>query len=218
MNESSANQNRRAKGPETKRNTGSILSQTSLPAMVGTSPSGTQPDNLSSQKSHDVGINIKDQEEIQGQAAETGPINPCDQCSSRDETGRCCGWPTCIPEKGGGAHTAPARTQYDTLIDLNIRVGTVTSAEPHARARKPMHILRVDFGPEIGAKTICAQVTEWYPYPADLVGRQIAAVLNLPLKSIGGIRSEALLLAATDPRGSILLVTGRQAQNGVAVR
>lgn len=81
-----------------------------------------------------------------------------------------------------------------------------------------MHILRIDFGPDIGIKTTSAQLTQNYPNPDVLVGRQIAAVLNLPVKLIAGIKSEVLLLAATNPGGSILLVTDKQTQNGLAVR
>jgi tRNA-binding protein len=135
-------------------------------------------------------------------------VDPCGQCASRDETGRCCGWPNL------GAQPS----QYEDLLRLNLRIGTILSAEPNVRARKPMHILRIDFGPDIGIKTTSAQLTQNYPNPDVLVGRQIAAVLNLPVKLIAGIKSEVLLLAATNPGGSILLVTDKQTQNGLAVR
>ncbi|NJM54870.1 MAG: hypothetical protein HC841_02090 [Verrucomicrobiae bacterium] len=93
MKNSGANQNRRAKGPETKHNTGSVRSQASAPATVGPSLSGTEPNKLTARPSHDAGIIIRQDGNLQGQAAGAGQINPCDQCPSRDETGRCCGWP-----------------------------------------------------------------------------------------------------------------------------
>ncbi len=107
---------------------------------------------------------------------------------------------------------------YEELHHLKIRIGTIVSAEPNAKARKPMYVLRIDFGAEIGVKTTSAMITENYPDPSLLIGRQIAAVTNFPVKHIAGIRSEVLLLAATDPSGSILLVPESVTQDGVAVR
>lgn len=118
--------------------------------------------------------------------------------------------------------TAPApdfaRQQYENLLSLDIRVGTVVRAEPHSGSRKPMHVLTIDFGGNVGIKTTSAQITQNYPDPSTLIGSQIAAVVNMPGKRIAGVKSEVLLLAATDPSGSILLIPERKAENGVSVR
>jgi tRNA-binding protein len=94
---------------------------------------------------------------------------------------------------------------YDDFARVDIRVGTVLSALPNAAARKPALILEVDFGPEIGRKKTSAQLTELYE-PADLVGRQVAAVVNFPPRQIAKVMSEVLVLGFPDAEGRVVLV------------
>jgi tRNA-binding protein len=94
---------------------------------------------------------------------------------------------------------------YDDFARVDIRVGTVVSAEPNAKARKPAYIVKVDFGPAIGIKKASAQLTVHYR-PEDLVGRQVAAVVNFPPKQIGPIMSEILVLGFPDADGGVVLV------------
>ena len=88
---------------------------------------------------------------------------------------------------------------------LDIRVGTITDVQDFAKARKPAYILTIDFGPDIGTRTSSAQITDHYT-KADLLGRQIAAVVNFPPKQIGPVRSECLVLGFADARGRVVLV------------
>jgi len=88
---------------------------------------------------------------------------------------------------------------------VDVRVGTVVSAEPNPRARKPAYILKVDFGPALGVKKTSAQLTDHYR-PQDLVGRQVAAVVNFPPKQIGPLMSEVLVLGFPDAAGGVVLV------------
>ena len=88
---------------------------------------------------------------------------------------------------------------------LDIRVGTVVAAEPFPEARKPAYKLRINFGPD-GVKASSAQLTELYR-PEELVGRQVLAVVNLPLKRIAGFASQVLVLGVDDERGRVVLVT-----------
>jgi len=75
------------------------------------------------------------------------------------------------------------------------------AAEPFPEAYK----LRINFGPD-GVKTSSAQLTELYR-PEELVGRQVLAVVNLPLKRIAGFASQVLVLGVDDERGRVVLVT-----------
>jgi len=88
---------------------------------------------------------------------------------------------------------------------IDIRTGTVRSAQPLAGARKPAYRLTVDFGPAIGVKTSTAQITERYA-PEALVGKQVLGVVNLPPKRVAGVTSEVLIVGVSDEGGAVILV------------
>jgi tRNA-binding protein len=103
---------------------------------------------------------------------------------------------------------------YDDFAKVDIRVGTVRSAAPNPAARKPAYVLEIDFGPKIGAKKASAQLTELYT-PAQLVGRQVAAVVNFPPKQIARTISEVLVLGFPDAEGRVVLINvDRPVPNG----
>ena len=72
----------------------------------------------------------------------------------------------------------------DDFRTLDVRVGTVVAAEVLRGARKPAFCLQVDFGP-LGRRTSTAQITDLYD-PAELVGLQVLAVVNLPPRRVAG--------------------------------
>ncbi len=94
---------------------------------------------------------------------------------------------------------------YDDFAAVDIRVGTVTRAEPFPEARKPAFKLWVDFGGVIGEKRSSAQITAHYT-PEGLVGRQVLAVVNFPPRQIGKVMSEVLVLGVPDASGEVVLI------------
>jgi tRNA-binding protein len=111
--------------------------------------------------------------------------------------------------------TRPAATiPFDQFLAVDIRCGTVTRAEPFPEARKPALKLWIDFGADIGVKQSSVQITEHYA-PADLVGRQVAAVVNFAPRQIGRFMSEVLTLGFHDAAGQVVLIgADRQVPNG----
>ena len=105
--------------------------------------------------------------------------------------------------------------KWDEFLKVDMRVGTILSAEIFEKARKPAYILVVDFG-SIGTKKTSAQITNLYQ-PADLIGKQVIAVINFPPKQIANIMSECLVLGGVDGDDVTLLQPERRVENGMRI-
>ena len=121
------------------------------------------------------------------------------------------------PFKNAGrdmSEPAPGRITFDDFLKVDIRVGTIVEAAVFPEARKPAYRLMIDFGPEIGIKKSSAQITKNYRLE-ELVGRQVAAVVNFPPRQIGPLMSEVLTLGFPDAEGEVMLIgPDRKVPNG----
>ncbi len=107
----------------------------------------------------------------------------------------------------------PQALTWEAFERVEMRIGTVLSAEPNPKANKPAYVLQVDFG-EAGIKTSSAQLTRNYT-PEQLVGMQVVGVLNFAPKRIAGVKSEVLILGALcDDNGVVLLTPTKGVRNG----
>lgn len=107
------------------------------------------------------------------------------------------------------AATAAATISFDAFLAVDVRVGTVVAVEPFPEARKPALKLTIDFGPAIGLRRSSAQITAHYA-AERLLGRQVAAAVNLGPRRIGGFTSEVLTLGFPDASGAVVLVSPDQ--------
>jgi tRNA-binding protein len=102
--------------------------------------------------------------------------------------------------------TPPAdQIGFDQFLAVDIRIGTVVGVDPFPEARKPSWKLRIDFGAAIGVRKSSAQITEHYG-AEDLLGRQVAAVVNFPPRQIGPFMSEVLTVGFSDHQGAVVLI------------
>lgn len=105
---------------------------------------------------------------------------------------------------------------WNDFAKVDMRVGTVISAEVFKEARNPAYILQIDFG-ELGIKKTSAQITKLYT-TEELVGKQVVAVVNFPPKQIANIMSECLVLGGLGgDKEVVLLNPERTVKNGTKI-
>ncbi len=100
---------------------------------------------------------------------------------------------------------------------VQIRVGTIIEVADFPRAKNPAYQLTIDFGPELGIKRSSAQITTLYQQE-ELIGKQIVAVVNFPVKQIANFFSECLVLGVYgNDKEVILLQPDKTVANGLKI-
>ncbi len=94
---------------------------------------------------------------------------------------------------------------WEDFDKIDIRTGTIVSAELLTGLKKPACKLEVDLGGALGIKRSSAQLTALYQ-PKDLVGRQVIVVVNFPVKQIGSFFSECLVLGIYNVNNEVVLL------------
>ena len=104
--------------------------------------------------------------------------------------------------------------EFDDFLKVDARVGTIVAVDEFPEARKPAYKMRVDFGEQIGIRKTSAQITVHYS-AAELIGRQVVAVINFPPRQIGKFMSDILVLGVPDSDGEVVLLNpGQDVPNG----
>lgn len=104
---------------------------------------------------------------------------------------------------------------WNDFEKVEIRVGTIISAEIFKEARNPAYKIVVDFG-KLGTRKTSAQITKLYT-PEEIIGKQVIAVVNFPTKQIATIQSECLIMGAVDGDEVTLLTVDKPATNGLRI-
>ena len=105
---------------------------------------------------------------------------------------------------------------FDNFEKVDFRVGTVIQVDEFPQANKPAFQLTIDFGP-LGTLKSSAQITTRYN-SEELIGRQVIAVVNFPVKRIANFNSKCLVLGATQGNDVFLLSPETTIENGQLVR
>ncbi len=93
--------------------------------------------------------------------------------------------------------------EFDTFEKLDIRVATVLECEKVPKTDKLLRFL-LDDG--LKQRTILSGISEYYPNPQELVGKQVCFIANLAPRKMRGILSEGMILSAENLDGTLSLV------------
>lgn len=97
---------------------------------------------------------------------------------------------------------------------IEIRVGKVVEVKD-AETRKPMYVLKVDFG-ELGVKQAIAGIKPFYE-KEEILNKKFIFVFNLEPKKIANILSECMILAATKDDKVVVLQPEKDIEIGSKV-
>jgi methionyl-tRNA synthetase len=105
--------------------------------------------------------------------------------------------------------------QYDDFAKLDLRIGTIVTAEKVEKADKLLK-LQVNMGKE--TRIIVSGIAQHFK-PEDLVNKQVIVVANLAPRKMRGIESQGMILTAEQPDGKLILVNPNSlAEDGSEVR
>ena len=102
---------------------------------------------------------------------------------------------------------------YDDFKKLDIKIAVVKEAVIHPDADK-LYVLKVDLGGQ--EKQLVAGIRKYY-LPEELPGKQIVVLNNLEPRTVRGVESAGMLLAASDEEGLSMLVLDKPRKLGSIV-
>lgn len=113
--------------------------------------------------------------------------------------------------------TKPAKEniEYDDFAKMDIRIGTIVTAEKVAKTKK---LLKLTIETGIDTRTVVSGIAEYYE-PEQVIGRQVAILVNLAPKNLRGIESQGMILMAENDNGSLVFVSPEtKIKNGSEVK
>lgn len=106
---------------------------------------------------------------------------------------------------------------FEDFSKLDMRVGEIKDVEDIEGADK-LYKLTVDFGDEIGERTICAGIKEYFQ-KEKLKGKKSIFLVNLAPRKLRGVESQGMILAAGNKEDNkiSLLTIDENTPNGARV-
>ena len=123
--------------------------------------------------------------------------------SQKMEEGNKTKTPSEVSPVGGDLEGAKSTIQYDDFTKLDLKVGTILSAEKVEKADKLLK-LEVDMGFE--KRTIVSGIALHFK-PEEIIGKQVVVVANLAPRKMRGIESNGMILMAEDKQGKLYFVS-----------
>ena len=109
---------------------------------------------------------------------------------------------------------------FDDFQKLEIKIGTILEAEKIEGADKLLK-LKVDLGPSNTSgqdiRTVVAGIAESYK-PASIIGKQIPILTNLEPRTLRGVESQGMILAAVIDEKAVLLKPVKKVPNGTKIK
>lgn len=120
----------------------------------------------------------------------------------------------------------------DDFIKIEIKIGTILEATKIPEGDKLLKLI-IDFGdlndvgeieilaeikekyPNRHVRQVMSAISEFYPDPSVLVGKQIPVITNLEPRKFRGYESQGMIMAGHDESGLILLTPERKINPGV---
>ncbi len=105
--------------------------------------------------------------------------------------------------KNSKVEPAKPNINYDHFAKLDIRVGKILEAERVPKTKKLMK-LTIDTG--LDKRTVVSGIAEFFT-PEEVVGREVALLVNLEPRELKGIESQGMILMAEDADGTLKFVS-----------
>lgn len=99
----------------------------------------------------------------------------------------------------------------DQFQQLDIRIGTINSAERLADSKKLLKLV-VDFGDQ--TRTILAGIGRNVEDPKELEGQQAPFIINLEPKTLAGVTSEGMMLCASNESAPVIMAPVTEVKPG----
>jgi methionyl-tRNA synthetase len=110
---------------------------------------------------------------------------------------------------------AKENINYDQFAAMDIRTGTILTAEKVAKTKKLLK-LTIDTG--LDQRTVVSGIAEHFE-PEAIIGKQVSILINLEPREIKGILSQGMILMAENAEGILSFVSpGSSMHNGSVVR